>query len=101
MDRDTQFAAEHKTLCALCDEAVARELRQNLIQSLGPKAFIDSEHQVVFESIRILFPRGTITMAELRIHLNNRGFPDTDVEKYFQSAPADNIHHSQSGKRTP
>jgi hypothetical protein len=99
MDRETQFAAERKALCALCDEAIPRELRQNLIQSLGPKAFIDSEHQVVFESIRILFPRGAVTLAQLRIHLNNRGFPDTDVEKYFQSAPAGNAPLEQSGRR--
>ena len=101
MNPEKQFAAERKALRTLCDESIARELRQNLIQSLGPRAFIDPEHQVVFESIRALFPRGPITVAQLRVHLNNRGFPDTDVEKYFQSAPIENADHAQSGKRTP
>lgn len=98
MNREKQFAAEHNALCALCDEAIPRNLRQNLIESLGPRAFIEPEHQVVFESIRSLFPRGPITMAQLRIHLNNRGFPDTDVEKYFRSTPTGNIDQEQSGK---
>jgi hypothetical protein len=25
-------------------------------------------------------------VGQLRVHLNNRGFPDTEVEKYFHSA---------------
>ncbi len=41
------------------------------------------EHQVVFESIRFLLSRGTLTAARLAVHLNNRGFPDVDMEKYF------------------
>jgi hypothetical protein len=88
MDRETQLAAEHKALQTLCNERIARKLRENLVQSLGPKAFIDPEHQVVFESICALFPRGPIAMEQLRVHLNNRGFPDTDVEKYFEPTPA-------------
>jgi len=101
MDRETQFAAELQALRTLCDEAIARKLRQNLIQSLGPRAFLEPEHQVVFESIRALFPRGPISVAELRVHLNNRGFPDTDVEKYFQPATAGSIEHRPTDKATP
>ncbi len=101
MDRKTQFAAELKALRALCDEEIARNLRQNLIQSLGPHAFIEPEHQVVFESIRALFPRGPISVAQLRVHLNNRGFPDTDVEKYFQPARAGNTESQPADKVTP
>jgi hypothetical protein len=41
---------------------------------------------VVFESIRALFSCGDFSAVQLRVHLNNRGFPDTDVEKYFQRA---------------
>ena len=83
MDRKTQLVAELKALLTLCDESVARNLRQNLIQSLGPRSFLEPEHKVVFESICVLFPRGPIRQEQLRVHLNNRGFPDTDVEKYF------------------
>ena len=89
MDRKTKFAAELQALRTLCDEGVPRNLRQNLIQSLGSRAFSEPEHQVVYDSIRALFPRGPIWQEQLRVHLNNRGFPDTDIEKYFQPAAAD------------
>ena len=101
MNRETQFATELQALRTLCDESIARKLRQNLIQSLGPHAFTNPEHQVVFESIRALFPRGPISAAKLRIHLNNRGFPDTDVEKYFQPARTGNIEHLSTDKIRP
>jgi hypothetical protein len=101
MDRKTKFAAELKALCTLCDEKVARNLRQNLIQSLGPRAFSEPEHQVVFESIRALFPRGPISQEQLRVHLNNRGFPDTDIEKYFQPAASEDSRRERNAKVTP
>jgi hypothetical protein len=101
MDRETQFATELQALRVLCDEAIATELRQRLLQSLDKHTFLEPEHQVVFESIRALFPRGPISVAQLRIHLNNRGFPDTDVEKYFQPAPAGTVHQEHPHKVTP
>jgi hypothetical protein len=101
MDRETQFATELQALRVLCDEAIPREDRQKLLQTLSHHLFIEPEHQVVFESIRALFPRGPISAGQLRVHLNNRGFPDTDVEKYFQLAPTGNIEHWPSGKTTP
>jgi hypothetical protein len=91
MDRETQFATELQALRVLCDEAIPREQRQGLMQSLADHAFIEPEHQVVFESIRALFPHGPISEAQLRVHLNNRGFPDTDVDKFFTPSQAEHI----------
>jgi hypothetical protein len=101
MDRETQFATELQALRALCDEAIPREERLRLMQSLSQHVFIDSEHQVVYESIRALFPRGPVSMAQLRLHLNNRGFPDTDVEKYFQPVTTGHAKHRPADKATP
>jgi len=101
MDRKTQFAAEIRALRTLCDESVPRNLRQNLIQSLGPRAFAEPEHQVVFESIRALFALGPVSEAQLRVHLNNRGFPETDVEQYFQPATNEMSGQRPSNKATP
>jgi hypothetical protein len=101
MDRKTKLAAEFQALRTLCDESVPRNLRQNLILSLGPRAFSEPEHQVVFDSVRALFPRGPISQEQLRIHLNNRGFPDTDIEKYFQPAVAEQSGRDVIGKLTP
>jgi hypothetical protein len=101
MNREKQHVAELRALRTLCDESIPRNLRQNLIQSLGPRSFADPEHQVVFESIVALFPRGPIRAEQLRIHLNNRGFPDTDVEKYFSSPAPENLGSKRPGTRTP
>ena len=60
--------------------------RQNLMKSLDGHVFLDSEYQVVFESIRALFHSGPISAARLALHLNNRGFPDIDMERYFIAA---------------
>lgn len=100
MDRETQSATELQALRVLCDEAAAWEDRQRLMQALTHRAFIEPEHQVVFESICVLFLRGPISLAQLRVHLNNRGFPDTDVEKYFQPARAGNIDQRPADKIT-
>ena len=101
MDRETQFATELQALRVLCDEAIASEQRQGIMQSLADYAFIEPEHQVVFESIRALSSRGPISAGQLRVHLNNRGFPDTDVEQYFLPAQTGNIELWPSGKITP
>ena len=101
MDRETQFATELQALRVLCDDAITRDQRQGLMQSLADHAFIETEHQVVFESIRLLFLRGPISEAQLRVHLNNRGFPDTDVEKYFKPAQAGHFELRPPDKITP
>ena len=86
MDRESQLGDELEALRSLCDEASPRAARQELLQALSPQSFRVPEHQVIFQSVRALLSRGDFSAAQLRIHLNNRGFPDTDVEKYFQRA---------------
>ena len=101
MDRETQCAIELQALRALCDGATPSEDRQRLVQSLTSRAFVEPENQVVFESIRALLARAPISVAQLRVHLNNRGFPDTDVEKYFQAAPSRPSTSQATDKVTP
>lgn len=98
MDRETQCAIELQALRALCDGATPCEDRQRLVQSLASRAFVEPENQVVFESIRALLARAPISVAQLRVHLNNRGFPDTDVEKYFQPAPSERTEQPATNK---
>jgi hypothetical protein len=98
MDRQKQFATELEALRVLCDEAIPREPRQKLMESLADHTFLVPEHQVVFESIRALFPRSPISLEQLRVHLNNRGFPDTDVEKYLQPARSENVEPRPTDK---
>lgn len=84
MDRERTLRDELRILRTLCDETVPREQRTQLLNSCHIDSFVEPEHQIVFESIRMLFPLGPITPAQLLVHLTRRGFPDTEVEKYFQ-----------------
>jgi hypothetical protein len=86
MDPDKRIATDLQTLRALCDEATSRGERLAFLQSLSQRDFLEPEHQVVFESISILLQRGSISLPQLRVHLNNRGFPDIDTENYFPEA---------------
>jgi len=86
MDRDNKISADLQTLRALCDEATPHGERLALLKSLGHRDFLEPEHQVVFESISILLQRGGFSLSQLRVHLNNRGFPDVDAENYFPQA---------------
>lgn len=83
MDREKQIETEIDVLRSLCDESVSVENRQTLAGAMTRHAFAEPEHQVVFESIRSLLARGPFTLAKLQSHLTNRGFPDTEIEKYF------------------
>lgn len=87
MDSEQHSSAELQALRALCREKTPLEDRRQLIQSLDTHSFSDPERQVVFESLRTLLSHGSVSPERLRVHLNNRGFPDTDVEKYFQPEP--------------
>ena len=100
MPRKIQFTTELDALRSLCDEALSREVRQDFLVYLAPQSFTDPERQVVLESIRALFPRGPISLTALRVHLNNRGFPDTDVEKYFQPAASPSASPAEAGQVT-
>ena len=82
---------ELKTLRKLCDEVVPRSQRLRLLHSIQPNRFEVPEYAIVFESIRALLPLGPITAAHLGVHLTRRGFPDTDVEKYFRSGSKSKI----------
>jgi hypothetical protein len=101
MDDEVKFANEAEALRELCDEETPRDRRQKLIQSLSQHNFLEPEYQVVFESIRALFPRGPISATQLLVHLNNRGFPDTDVAKYFQTPPTERTKPQSADKIRP
>jgi hypothetical protein len=101
MNRKTHFATELETLRSLCDASIPRQERLKRMQTLSPRDFTEPEHQVAFESIRALLSSGEVSVARLNVHLNNRGFPCTQVEKYFQPAPDGTIQPSLQNKVTP
>jgi hypothetical protein len=118
MNRVAQLTAENQILGALCDREVPHDLRAELAHVLEHYAFLEPEHQIVFESIRSLLLHDRVSMANLAVHLNNRGFPDVDLEKYCAAAfsnieeslkvarrlcsladdPVADVHHDNQGK---
>lgn len=96
VNRDEQFAFEIDALRGLCTEIFAPDERRKLVQFLSQYQFVALEHAVVFESLQSLSRRGPVSKVQLRVHLNNRGFPDTDVEKYFHRP-----QNAGAGKRSP
>jgi replicative DNA helicase len=88
MDRVAVLAAEVQVLGTLCNQAGTSEQRAEIVQTLQQYAFLEPEHQILFESIRSLLSAGRLSNARLAVHLNNRGFPDVDLEKYCAAAIA-------------
>jgi hypothetical protein len=88
MDRAALLLAEVQILGTLCTQAGTLEQRNELAHTLDGYAFLEPEHQIVFGSIRALLPHDRISNSNLAVHLNNRGFPDVDLEKYCAAALA-------------
>ena len=84
MDRQTQSANDFRALRVLCDESGAREDQQKLLQPLCTGVSSNPSAESCLNRSARYFPEGLFPRRSLRIHLNNRGFPDTDVDKYFQ-----------------
>jgi hypothetical protein len=94
-DGADRLAPELDVLRALCGGAGTMPQRRALHDSLAGYLFSEPEHQVVFESLCALSGRKEISAAVLAVHLNNRGFPDVDLEKYFVAAPP-SVEHALS-----
>jgi hypothetical protein len=88
MDRAAVLFAEVQILGTLCNQAGAIDRRLDVVQALDQYEFLQPEHQIVFESIRSLLFRDALSNARLAVHLNNRGFPDVELEKYCEAALA-------------
>ena len=91
-----QVDAELDLLRALCNGRGTRERTIALVQALASYRFTEAEHQIVFESARDLLTRHALSVATLVLHLNNRGFPDLNLEKYFVAMPP-NIEDGWAG----
>ena len=88
MDRVAQLTTEVQVLGTLCNREDPRDVRAELVHVLEHYAFLEPEHQIVFESIRSLLLHDRLSKASLAVHLNNRGFPDVDLEKFCAAALA-------------
>jgi hypothetical protein len=80
---------ELEVLRALTNGNVSSARHKSILRFLQDYNFLDPEHQVVYESFQAIARRQPIVAPQLAVHLNNRGFPDIDLEKYFEGTPLD------------
>lgn len=83
--------AELEVLRALANGKVTSARHRAVLDFLRDYEFFVPEHQVVYESLRQIARMQPISQSRLAVHLNNRGFPDIDLEKYFEGTPLDLI----------
>ena len=99
MNQDNVYTARNSTRCARCAMNKERvEQRMALCQALGNYQFAEPDQQIVFESVRELLNRNALSKDALTVHLNNRGFPDINLERYFV-AGAPSADDSLAGMR--
>lgn len=92
MERSNLSLAEIEILGTLIRQNGTIVQRTELVRALDHYAFVEPEHRIVFESIRSLLPRDRFSAEHLAVHLNNRGFPDVDLDKYIAAGSA-NVEH--------
>jgi len=81
--------AELEVLRALTNGSRGAAEYRLIVRLVHDYRFCDAEYQIVFESLREISENEPISFSRLAVHLNNRGFPDIDLEKYFEGTPVD------------
>lgn len=89
-----KIAAERALLAALCQNSSSTPVRLEVLQRLAGHLFATTEHEVIFQALRTL-PSASPekTRAALIAALTRMGFPDVDLEPFFEAAapPAQEI----------
>jgi hypothetical protein len=84
MDKE-QFLRERRNIQLLCSAKLSAEERTEVCQKWKAEQFVDQTHRVIFEEIVNL---GTVTTRQLRellpARVTNQGFPDVDIDEYFE-----------------
>src|ERR1700690_3021924 len=88
MDRSKSSLVEIEMIGTLINRVGTNAQRTELVRTLENYAFVEPEHRIVFESIGFLLTRDRVSKENLAVHLNNRGFPDVDLEKYIAAGSA-------------
>jgi len=81
----TKAEAERTVLRAMCVGALGRTVWREGVDLLADYRFADNVHQLIFEAMREIQTDDPLIIRELLpARLNNKGFPDLDLETYFQ-----------------
>ncbi len=84
--------AEQRLLASLCQDALGRPARVDVLRRLAGYTFADPEHEVIFHALAkmpLADPErtGADTRAELSVRITRLGFPDCDLAPFFSIAP--------------
>ena len=89
--KERQIEAERLLLAALCRQTLDTKAREEVFQHFASRKFTHPEHQVVFWALAQLPPREPAIIREvLATRLTIMGFPDLDVNAFFDTAPLPN-----------
>ncbi len=85
--------AERNVLRALCQSAARSDVLARSITLLAHYRFREPAHQIVFDALRELGHRSGRQIRELlAVRLNNKGFPDLNLEPFFEPSPVSPAH---------
>ena len=81
----TKAEAERTVLRAMCVGALGRTVWREGMDLLAVYRFADNVHQLIFDTVREIHTGDPLILRELLpARLNNKGFPDLDLDTYFQ-----------------
>lgn len=76
--------AERNLLRAMCQGVPGCDVLHDGLEILADHSFMDSTHQLVFDTLRELRAANPQLIRErLPARLSNKGFPDVDLETFF------------------
>jgi hypothetical protein len=80
--------AERRLLAALCQGALEAGERGAALARLASYRFAEPEHEIVFrEAVRLRAGGAGERRAELAKRLTRAGFPDVELERFFDCEP--------------
>jgi replicative DNA helicase len=80
----SRAASEQLLLRALCLTETSGTLRGTILNALAAHRFVEPEHDVVFAALRDIQNAGRVaTQERVAEMLLRRGFPDLDLDEYF------------------
>ena len=83
--RDNITEAERDALRAICQGTPERSVWADAVAILADYRFEDETHQLIFDTLREIRTGDPRTIREqLAARLNNKGFPDLDLDVFFQ-----------------
>ena len=81
----TKAEAERTVLRAMCVGALGRTVWREGVALLADYRFADNVHQLIFDTVREIHTGDPLILRQLLpARLNNKGFPDLDLDTYFQ-----------------